>query len=125
MSKKMLIQVVGAVFILIGLLGFLNDPILGLLEVDPVHNIIHLVSGAVAFYLARTEDGAITYGKVFAVVYGLVTVLGFLMVGADGRLLGLMDINMADNVLHLVLTALFAYVGFVPAKKPAATTTTT
>jgi hypothetical protein len=122
MSKKTLTQVSGAVFILIGLLGFAMDPILGLFGIDTMHNIVHIGSGILAFFLAaKGEDGAALFGKIMTVVYGLVTVLGFLapvgFIDPQMKLLGLMDINGADNFLHLLLTALFAYIGFFAAAR--------
>jgi hypothetical protein len=54
------------------------------------------------------------FALVLGVVYGLVTILGFLT--GDGKILGLISVNGADNLLHLVLTALFLFVGL---KKPA------
>ena len=108
---KSIVMVLGVVFVLIGILGFFNDPILGLFEVDAVHNIVHLLSGIVAIAMAsRGEAGAIQYGKIFGVVYALVTVLGFIL--GSGLLLGLMEINGADNVLHLLLAIVLLYVGF-------------
>lgn len=110
MSKKLL-MVLGVVFLLIGAIGFFSDPILGIFDVDPVHNVIHLVSGALALYFANKGGKAMkTFAIVFAVVYGLVTILGFVMGG--GEILGLMEVNGADNILHLVITLAFLYVGF-------------
>jgi hypothetical protein len=115
MNKKTIVLAFGVVLTLIGVLGFVNDPVMGIFEVDSIHNIVHLASGILAIFLAmKGEDGAETFAKAFAVVYGLVTVLGFMM--PEGRLLGLMEINMADNFLHLFLTAVFGYVGFVMKK---------
>lgn len=93
---RTLSKVLGVVFILVGILGFFQDPILGLFEVDLVHNLVHLVSGVALVALA----GA-TALRVVGVVYLLVTVLGFAM--GEGDLLGLMHVNAADNWLHLVL----------------------
>ena len=39
-----------------------------------------------------------------------VAVLGFLLPGGD--IFGLMTVNMADNVLHIVLAIVFLWVGF-------------
>jgi hypothetical protein len=108
---KTIVMVLGVVFVLIGVLGFFNDPILGLFEVDLVHNIVHLLSGVVALFMASMgESSAKTFAKVFGIVYGLVAILGFVM-GA-GELLGIMQINSADNWLHVLLTVVFLYVGF-------------
>lgn len=48
------------------------------------------------------------YLMVFGTVYGLVAVLGFLNVGTVVEMLNL---NMADNVLHLVIAAACLWVG--------------
>lgn len=117
MSKTQLVKLSGMFFILIGLLGFVMDPILGLFGVDAIHNVIHLVSGALALVMVgKGEDGAATYGKIMTVVYGLVTILGFItpmgFVHPQGHVLGFIEMNGADNWLHIALTALFAYIGF-------------
>ena len=119
MSKKTLLLVVGVFNLIAGVLGFFNNPLLGLLAVNSVHNIIHLVTGAAGLYGSQSEDKAVMVGKVFAVVYGLVTVLGFLLVPDEGLLLGLVEVNTADHFYHLLLTVLFGYVGFVPTRKTA------
>lgn len=119
MNKRMIVQVFGVVLLLVGLLGFIpaltpGGLLLGIFQVDLLHNIVHLATGAAALYLAMTmgEKGAILFGKVFGVVYALVTVLGFLTGYALG-LPGVIAVNMADNLLHVALTAVFLYVGFM------------
>ena len=108
---KTVVMVLGVVFILIGILGFFNNPVLGLFEVDTVHNWIHILSGIVGVAMASMgEASAKTFAKVFGVVYGLVTVVGFIQ---GDTVLGLFSINMADNVLHLLLTVALLYVGFM------------
>lgn len=128
MNKKLITQIFSAVFILLGLLGFVNNPIFGTFAVDTVHNIIHLATGILGFaLLARGEDGAETFGKIMTFVYGLVTILGFIMpvgmIEPTDKLLGLFTINGADNYLHLVFTLVFAYLGFAgaPSRRTAAT----
>lgn len=101
----------GVVFILVGIWGFVNAPILGLFEVNALHNTIHVLSGIVA--LAATAGGARyakLYFQVFGVVYALVTVLGFGVPG--GNILGVLPLNLYDNLLHLVIAALALYLGF-------------
>ncbi|MBX4187824.1 MAG: DUF4383 domain-containing protein [Candidatus Doudnabacteria bacterium] len=115
---KSLVMVLGVVFVVVGVLGFFNNPVLGLFEVDAVHNIVHLLSGIVALLMASMgEASAKTYAKVFGLIYGLVTVLGFIM-GGDGKVLGLMQINGADNILHVLLTLILLYVGFSRSSSP-------
>lgn len=107
MAKKAA-MVFGVVFVLIGLLGMVNNPILGLFAVNTVHNVVHILLGVVLLVAAKKDNSAKAL-KVIAVVYLLVAVLGFLMAPSSGMLLGLVEVNGADNWLHLVLAVvLFA-----------------
>lgn len=103
------------VFIAVGVLGFVpgltNDGmLLGMFEVDPLHNIIHLASGILAALAAwGSASYASLYFKVFGVVYAIVTVVGFVQ---GDSVLGLIGVNMADNVLHLAIAAVALWAGF-------------
>jgi hypothetical protein len=118
MMKVRITQILGIVFLILGVLGFVNDPIFNTFEADTVHNIIHIATGLFALVMANGGYvGAITYGRIMTVIYGLVTVLGFLQPGGEGMVMGLMEINMADNWLHVFFMALFIYLGFFPTEK--------
>lgn len=113
---KNIYYVLGAVLVLVGLVGFVNNPVLGMFEVNALHNIVHIVSGVLLLWAAMKDMGMMSLmGKVLGVVYLLVTILGFAM---NGDILGLMMVNMADNVLHLALAAVLLYFGFA-GNKPA------
>jgi hypothetical protein len=115
MNAKSVAMWVGVVVLVVGLVGFVSPlvpdgKVLGLFLVDPLHNVVHILTGALAILAARSSEASVrTYFKVFGVVYALVTVLG-LTTGTG--LLGLLPVNAADNVLHLVLALLFLYYGF-------------
>lgn len=114
---KTIVTILGIVFVVIGVLGFFNDPLLGIFDVDGTHNVIHLLSGVLALgAVGMGMDATRTYAKVFGVVYGLVAVLGFLMPG--DMILGLFASNIADDVLHVVLAVVFLYVGFGRSANP-------
>ena len=107
---KTIVTILGVVFLAIGVLGFVNDPILSIFEVNGLHNVVHLVSGALALWAVSMGAGATkTFSKVFGVVYGLVAVLGFAL---PSLMTSLLDVNMADNILHIVLAVIFLYLGF-------------
>lgn len=113
---KTILYALGIVLVLVGLLGFVNDPVGGIFEVDVLHNIIHLITGA-ALVIAASLGGktGTLIVKIFAVVYALVAILGFALPGE--KLLGLIEVNTADDILHVVLAALLAYLGFFASKK--------
>jgi hypothetical protein len=108
---KNVLYVLGVVFILIGILGFFNNPILGIFAVDSVHNVIHLLSGVLALAFAGKPSQAKMFAMVFGIVYGLVAILGF-MTASGGKVLGLFAVNGADNWLHILIALVLLYLGF-------------
>ncbi len=100
--------ILGVVFVVVGVAGFLTDGNLLGFQVDSTHNIVHIVSGVVALLAASTgQSNARWYLVIFGLVYGLVTVLGFM----TGSVLGLFEVNAADNYLHLAIAAVSLIVG--------------
>jgi hypothetical protein len=102
-------KVSGLVLFLVGILGglplFTVDGLLfGIFRVDTVHNLFHLGWGLILMAVGFGLHWALARRVVLleALVYGFLTVMGFL--APDGRVLG-MAVNMADNVLHLTITA--------------------
>ena len=110
----------GIVFVAIGLLGFVpaltpDGNLLGIFHVDAVHNIIHLASGVAALLAASSPAYAKLYFQIFGVVYAIVAVGGFipaLQFGEHPKLLGLIHVNLADNLLHVAIAAAALYLGF-------------
>lgn len=105
-------KVFGWVFLLIGILGFVpgitaNGMLLGIFEVDALHNIVHLLTGVVALSMAKGSPK--TFFKVFGVIYAVVAILG--LIGAS-PVLGLIHVNGADNVLHVLVALIALYYGF-------------
>lgn len=113
--------VVGIIFLAVGVLGFIpgvttgDGLLLGIFAVDAVHNVIHLLVGALGV-AAYYWDRARLYCQGLGIVYLLVGILGFIpaLLFGDNMLLGLFHVNLADNLLHLVVGALAAYLGFAP-----------
>jgi hypothetical protein len=117
--------VFGVAFVLVGILGFIplftpDGHLLGIFEVNGVHNVIHLVSGIAALLASKTYRYSKLYFQVFGVVYGLVTLLGIF--AGDNAILGIVAHNVADIFLHLIITAAALYFGFgTPRDETAAT----
>ena len=112
----------GAIYLLIGVVGFFitgsnifgKDPAdtLIIFDINGAHNVVHILIGVAGLLLARTLEGARTYGWLLAVGYGAAFLYGVFAVGQDWDFLNL---NWADNILHLAT----AVVGVVIAKMPA------
>ncbi len=104
--------VVGGVLVAAGVLGFFyntsfavgdaveRDAVLGVLDVNGWHNVVHIATGALGLVAAGAAARAYALG--LGVAYVLVFVLGSIA-GDGGEILGLIPINTPDNILHLLL----------------------
>jgi Domain of unknown function (DUF4383) len=116
--------VFGIVFVLVAVLGMIGTPLVGaddaLFHTNTAHDVVHLLIGLVFLAVAWfAVDKAVLALKVVGVVYLLVAVLGFTM---TSPLLGLIEVNSADNWLHVVLGVVILWLGVAAAKKDAAPT---
>lgn len=109
---------VGAVFLLVGVLGFVPGittnysdmsfaghesmaKLLGIFQVSVLHNIVHLLFGVAGIALARQARTAHLYLVGGGVIYLVLWVYGLVVDhDSDGNFVPL---NSADNWLHLVL----------------------
>jgi hypothetical protein len=119
---------VGAVFLLVGILGFVpgittdfdsmefaghesDAKLLGIFEVSVLHNLVHLLFGIAGLAMARRWATARTYliggGLIYLVlwIYGLVVDKG-----SDANFV---PVNTADDWLHLVLGLGMVGVGLI------------
>jgi hypothetical protein len=111
---KRLAMIFGAMFVLVGLLGYVDNPLIGpdgMFVTNGNHNLAHLLIGVVLLIAATRGDRASTMSMhVFGAIYALLAVLGFAAVGSEGHamLFDLVHVNGADNWLHVFLAvALF------------------
>lgn len=127
---QLLALVFGAVYLLVGIVGFFvtgfdhfadnsqHEMLIGLFMINPLHNIAHILVGVVGLLLARTLAGARTYGWLLAGLYGVLFVYGLLAVGESWDFL---NINAADNVLHIATAAVGLVIALAPARTGADT----
>ncbi len=114
LNAKTAAIVIGVVFLAVGILGFVPNPLVsptGLFAVNTAHNLVHIVSGIVLLAGAYTALGASNGLKIVGVVYGAVAILGLYMGG--GMLLGMVAVNHADNWLHVALAIVILAAGFL------------
>jgi hypothetical protein len=128
--------VMGAVLVAAGILGFFynasfevgdetlvdRDAVLGILDVNGWHNVVHLASGAIGLALAASWAGARAYAFGLGAVYVVVTVLGFIY-GDGDSIFKLIPINTEDNILHLLIAISGIAAGLATPAQPAPTTT--
>ncbi len=115
----------GAVYVVVGLLGFLvtgfsgfaepntNDHLLGF-ELNPFHNVGHLLTGMTGLLLGRTLSGARAYGWVLVVSHIGLLAFGLLYANEDTAL-NFFSFNVPDNVLHIGVILVGLVIALLPA----------
>ncbi|HEU5062269.1 MAG TPA: DUF4383 domain-containing protein [Solirubrobacterales bacterium] len=107
---------IGAVLVVAGILGFFYsaafgspgdvDAVLGILDVNGWHNLVHLASGALGLLAFASGPAASrTYALAFGAVYIVVAIWGFI-IGSGESILSIIPVNTEDNILHLILGVL-------------------
>jgi Domain of unknown function (DUF4383) len=128
-----LAALVGAVFLLVGVLGFIpgitthygdlafagdsDAKLLGIFQVSILHNLVHVLLGIAGLALARTWEGARTYLIGGGILYLALWLLG-IVGGGDW-----IPVNSADNWLHFVVGLGMVALGFVTTRERAVATT--
>ena len=126
--NRLVASAFGAVYLLVGLLGFAVTSGVGfaateganliIFEVNPLHNVIHLAIGAALLFAGlRGVDSARTVNAAVGAVYLLVGIVGLFLLDSP---LNIIALNGADNVLHLASAVLLLGVGLSLDKSPAA-----
>ena len=122
---------VGATFVLVGLLGFVpgittnfsdlsfasnesGAELLGIFQVSVLHNIVHLLFGVVGIAMAKSVSGAKLYLVGGGAIYLVLFVYG-LVINLDSAA-NFVPVNTADNYLHLVLGIAMIALGSVLGK---------
>jgi len=113
-----LARVVGATFLLVGILGFIpgitthyddmsfaghmsGAKLLDVFQVSVLHNVVHLLFGVAGLALSRTVRSSFTYLVGGGVIYLVLWVYGLVTDHASDA--NFVPVNDADNWLHLVL----------------------
>jgi arginine exporter protein ArgO len=121
-------MVFGAVFLLIGLLGFIpgitsnydqmsfaghesEAMLMGVFQVSILHNIVHLLYGVAAFALARTVSGARNFFIWGGAVYLVLWLYGLFIDQQSAA--NFVPLNTADNWLHFVLGVVMIALGLL------------
>ena len=118
--NRLVATIFGAVYILVGLLGFAvtggvgflateGGLLLGIFMVNPLHNIAHLLIGAALLIggLASAR-AAKTVNIVVGAAYLLLGIVGFFLVGTA---LNILALNTFDHFLHLASALVLLGVG--------------
>lgn len=118
--NRLVATIFGAVYILVGLLGFAvtggvdflateGNLLLGIFMVNPLHNIAHLLIGAALLFAGlASARAAKTVNVIVGATYLLLGIVGFFLVGTA---LNILALNTFDHFLHLASALVLLGVG--------------
>lgn len=105
---KPLTGLLGLVLTLLGIAGFFTDGMLLMFEVNATQSIVYLATGLIGLFAFNSSQ---LYSRwfliLFGFLYGVMAVLGL----ATGEVLDFFTVNMANNYLHLGISAACLLVG--------------
>ena len=121
-------QIVGVVLLLVGVAGLLlgEQRLAGILNIDLVEDIVHLVTGGILAYVGSgTRDASLQRTVVggLGVVYILVGVLGFIAPTLFGLLPS--GYSIVDNLFHLALGVISVAIAWLIGRETSSSTTAT
>ncbi len=112
-------MVIGAVLALVGLLGFVGNPIVyetgAIFSVNMAQNVLHLVGGAVGIWLGMQGMGAAkNYNMVLGIIAAVLGVLWFIpgIGGGAGIFASTLNISQNISLLHVAIGAVSLGVAF-------------
>jgi len=122
---RLVALVSGVVFVLVGILGFIpaisptadsvqgmevaDAAVLGLVPINVVANIVHVVLGGILLYASMSTSMAILILKAFGLAYLLLGVIG--LIAAEG--FGIMPLGGGEMIVHFLTAIVFLVVGFM------------
>lgn len=114
--------VFGAVYLLVGIIAFVLLPggegdLLGIFPVNVLHNIVHILLGAILLYGSMSYAAAVQTTRGVGALLIVLGILGFII--PDG--LGLVPLGGNDIWLHLATGAILLATGFMATDDTAAT----
>ena len=117
-TSMMWATLAGIVLVAAGLLGFLNTSLVGsssgaLLATDNVHNIVHLVTGLLALYIAFGLKGQQQATAVLG--FGILYAVIFVAVLVSPTLFGIFSVaaNAPIHVIHAAVAVVSLAVGYM------------
>lgn len=116
---RKIIIILGALLVLLGLLGFVPNVLIGkdgFFLTNIFHDLVHIISGLVIIFVSLKRINFIgEYLRKIGILYIALAVLGAMTIGmGEGKLLWLFLLNGYDNILHLFIgTVLIIIEGMV------------
>src|SRR5437660_12233667 len=108
---KSIFTIMRIICLVLGVVGCAEPDVMEM-HLNAAHNIIHLVSGALALYFGTrgTYEAARGFCIIFGIIYGLLGLIGFLAGGTNYALTVIPNqlvLGKMDHIVHIILGVVF------------------
>ncbi len=129
---QVLAALIGLLFLVLGIAGFLRTGFSGFTSnehqtivgfmINPLHNLVHTVIGVLGLLCAAASPSARLFGWILFIGYGLASVWGLMITGviSSNPVSGLgnpLNLDAADNWLHVLAALVGLVMAIMPARK--------
>lgn len=112
---KMILYIIGIIIALAGILGFFNNPVVGILDTNAVQNVVYIILGLMV--IISTKKGHAMMTKIIGIIFAILGILGLVgFVTSGGTILGVAESTNAVNWFHLIVGVVLLIIGFMSKK---------
>ncbi len=105
----MVLNIVGIIVALAGVIGFFNNPIIGILETSTIQNIVYIILGLLILMSVMKGQAMLT--KIIGIVFAILGILGFVLSG--NTVLGIVESTTNVNSFNLIVGIIVLLIAFM------------
>lgn len=105
---KIISYIIGIIVTLAGILGFLGESILGVIDTNTIQNVIYIVLGLLL--LMAVKKGTTMLPKIIGIIFAVLGILGLVLSG--DTVIGLVESTGAGNWFHLIIGIIILVIAF-------------
>lgn len=105
----MVLNIIGIIVALAGIIGFFNNPVIGILETNTIQNVVYIILGLLI--LMSTMKGHMMVTKIIGIIFAVLGILGFVLSG--DTVIGLVESTTNVNSFNLIVGIIVLLIAFM------------
>lgn len=106
---KMVLYIIGIIVALAGIIGFFNNPIIGILETNTIQNVVYIILGLMI--MMSTMKGHTMITKIIGLIFAILGILGFVLSG--DTVFGIVESTTNVNSFNLIVGVILLLIVFM------------
>lgn len=105
----MVLNIIGIIVALVGIIGFFNNPVIGILETNTIQNVVFIILGLMIIMSTMKEHMMVT--KIIGLIFAILGILGFVLSG--DTVIGLVESTTNVNSFNLIIGIIMLIIAFM------------